>query len=177
MGRDARGDRRPGRHRARRGRDLPAAGSRSTDAIIRPGCTNDQGFRLTAWRIAEDADERWGSCFYFVRPRVRTQVELLTADWSDSQLVVRGRLSLDTDVAITLPSQLPLQVRVRLEVQQPAGADGQWAVAGVDASGQFAVQRNDFNGPDGAQLNVRRGSTEPFCSRHLARRCYRSPTM
>ncbi|WP_328524035.1 hypothetical protein [Kribbella sp. NBC_00359] len=60
------------------------------ESIIRPGCTNDQGFRLTAWRIAEDTDEQWGSCFYFIRPRVRTRTEIYKADRYESDLSIYG---------------------------------------------------------------------------------------
>lgn len=121
--------------------------------IIRPGCTNDQGFRLTAWRVADDADEQWGSCFYFVRPRVRTRVEIQKVDWYESDLSIHGRLSLDTDQAVDLADQLPLRVRVRLEVDDP-DVPGVWATAGVQPGGSFAVSRKDFFGPAGRRLRV-----------------------
>jgi hypothetical protein len=118
--------------------------------IIRPGLTNDQGFRLTAWRSAQDADEQWGSCFYFVRPRVRTRVEILGADWHEQNLSIRGQLSLDTDQPVVLAGQLPLQVRIRLETDgSPA-----WVVAGVQPSGIFTLRRHDFAGPTGARLRI-----------------------
>lgn len=121
--------------------------------IIRPGCTNDQGFRLTAWRIAQDADEQWGSCFYFVRPRVRTRIEIQNANWQDSNLSVYGRLSLDTDQQVDLTYQLPLRVRVRLEVDDP-NVPGEWASAAVQPGGSFSIIRNDLSGPDGQKLRV-----------------------
>jgi hypothetical protein len=118
--------------------------------IIRPGCTNDQGFRLTAWRRAEDADEQWGSCFYFVRPRVRTRVEILGADWYEQNLSIRGQLSLDTDQPVVLADHLPLQVRIRLETDGVLA----WVVAGVQPSGIFTLHRDDFAGPSGATLRI-----------------------
>lgn len=121
--------------------------------IIRPGCTNDQGFRLTAWRIADDADEQWGSCFYFVRPRVRTRTEIHKADWYESDVSIYGRLSLDTDQAVDLDDQLPLRVRVRLEFDDP-DAPGVWVTTAVQPGGSFAVNRKDVYGPAGQKLRV-----------------------
>lgn len=122
--------------------------------IIRPGCANDQGFRLTAWRIADDADERWGSCFYFVRPRVRTKVAIVRASWYEKQLLVYGQLSLDTDQPVSLGDHLPLQVRVRLEHDEGAQAISRWVTAAVQPGGAFTVQRPDFSGPAGAELRI-----------------------
>ena len=121
--------------------------------IIQPGCTNDQGFRLTAWRIADDADEQWGSCFYFVRPRVRTRIEIQKTDWYESDLSIYGRLSLDTDQQVSLDDHLPLRVRLRLEVDDP-DVPGEWAAAWVQAGGSFSVSRSDFTGPAGQRLRV-----------------------
>jgi hypothetical protein len=118
--------------------------------IIRPGCTNDQGFRLTAWRSAQDADEQWGSCFYFVRPRVRTRVEVLGAAWNEQNVSIRGQLSLDTDQPVVLADQLPLQVWIGLETDGSRA----WGVAGVQPSGFFGLQRDDFAGPTGARLQI-----------------------
>lgn len=122
--------------------------------IIRPGCANDQGFRLTAWRIADDADERWGSCFYHVRPRVRTRLAIIRAAWYESRLSVYGQLGLDTDQPVQLSDQLPLQVRVRLEHDGGNGTVVQWVPASVQAGGVFTVQRQDFGGPAGAELRI-----------------------
>ena len=122
-------------------------------AIIRPGCANDQGFRLTAWRIANDADERWGSCFYFLRPRVRTTLRIIQATWYESQLMVYGVLGLDTDQPVQLADQLPLRVRIRLEVAA-AGGSSQWVVANVQPGGAFSFSSPGFSGPVPAQLRV-----------------------
>ncbi len=122
-------------------------------AIIRPGCANDQGFRLTAWRIANDADERWGSCFYFLRPRVRTTLRIVQATWYESQLMVYGVLGVDTDQPVQLAEQLPLRVRIRLEVAA-AGGSSQWVVANVQAGGAFSFSSPSFSGPVPAQLRV-----------------------
>jgi hypothetical protein len=123
-------------------------------SIIRPGCANDQGFRLTAWRIADDADERWGSCFYFVRPRVRTKVAIVRASWYEKQLLVYGQLSLDTDQPVTLAAQLPLQVRVRLEHGEGAATVARWINATVQPGGVFSIQRSDFTGEAGVELRI-----------------------
>jgi hypothetical protein len=118
--------------------------------IIQPGCTNDQGFRLTAWRVAQDADEQWGSCFYFIRPRIRTKVEILKADWYEQELSIYGRMSLDTDQDTDLADHLPLSVRVRLETD----ASREWATAAVQPGGAFMLRRKDFAGPSGARLQA-----------------------
>jgi hypothetical protein len=118
-------------------------------AIIRPGCANDQGFRLTAWRIAEDADERWGSCFYFLRPRVRTTLRIVRASWYERQLMVYGALALDTDQPVQLAAQLPLSVRIRLETVDASGSSSRWVTASVQPGGAFTFTR-----PVPAQLRV-----------------------
>jgi hypothetical protein len=123
-------------------------------SIIRPGCTNDQGFKLTAWRVANDADEPWGSCFYFVRPRVRTTLRIVRASWYETQLLVYGVLALDTDQPVELSDQLPLQVRLRLEIVDGNGAASQWVTATVQPGGAFSVARQDFKGPVPAELRV-----------------------
>jgi hypothetical protein len=125
-------------------------------SIIRPGCENDQGFRLTAWRIADDADERWGSCFYFIRPRVRTTLVIQRADWYESQLTIYGALGLATDTTVTLASQLPLRVRIRLDVRDALGktVSAAWVNVNVQPGGSFMISRKDFKGPVPAELHV-----------------------
>jgi hypothetical protein len=122
--------------------------------IIKPGCANDQGFRLTAWRTAHDADERWGSCFYFLRPRVRTTLRILQASWYETQLSVYGVLGLDTDQPVQLADHLPLSVRVRLEITHANGATARWVKASVQPGGTFMFSRPDFKGPVPADLRV-----------------------
>jgi hypothetical protein len=124
------------------------------DSKIRPGCANDQGFRLTAWRVADDADERWGSCFYFLRPRVRTKVTIVRATWYETQLSVYGLLSLDTDQPVNLGDQLPLQVRLRLEHDGASGTVAQWVKVSVQPRGVFTLNRSDYKGPVGAELRI-----------------------
>jgi len=122
--------------------------------IIRPGCANDQGFRLTAWRVADDADERWGSCFYFLRPRVRTQITILRAAWYEKQLSVYGLLTLDTDQQVLLNDHLPLRVRVRLEHEEGGSTMPQWVTVPVQPGGVITLQRHDYSGPVGADLRI-----------------------
>lgn len=121
--------------------------------IIEPGCTNDQGFQLTAWRVAHDADEPWGSCFYYVRPRVHTSIEIENAQWYWSDLKVHGRLSLMTDQPVHLDDELPARVRVRIDVDDP-NVPGKWTTAAVHPGGSFAVHLKDFSGPDNQKLRV-----------------------
>lgn len=121
--------------------------------IIQPGCQNDQGFRLTAWRIDEDADERWGSCFYFLRPRVRTTLRILQAAWYETRLSIYGQLALATDTSVQLASQLPLRVRVRLEIVDSQGNETSgWLNADVQPGGTFTISRTDWKGPEPAKL-------------------------
>jgi hypothetical protein len=122
--------------------------------IIKPGCANDQGFRLTAWRIAHDADERWGSCFYFLRPRVRTTLRISQASWYETQLSIYGVLGLDTDQPVQLAEHLPLRVRVRLEVVDASGSASRWVIANVQPGGAFMFTRPNFKGPVPADLRV-----------------------
>ena len=122
--------------------------------IIRPGCTNDQGFRLTAWRVAEDADEPWGSCFYFLRPRVRTQIDVDKVDWYEQELSVHGTLRLDTDQVVALADHLPLRVRIRLETDAAENPVRAWSVLTVQPNGTFSLHRIDFSGPPGVKLRV-----------------------
>ena len=119
--------------------------------IIRPGCANDEGFRLTAWRVANDADERWGSCFYFLRPRIRTRIEILDASWYENHLSVYGLLSLDTDQPVQLADQLPLRVRVRLDQDQGVS---RWVTLPVQPGGSFNVHQLDYSGAVGVELRI-----------------------
>lgn len=123
-------------------------------SIIRPGCTNDQGFRLTAWRVADDADERWGSCFYFLRPRIRTKVSIIRATWYEERLSLYGQLSLDTDQQVQLADQLPLRVRIRTEHGKGSSTVRQWEVVSVQPGGVFTRQRSNFSGVAGEELRL-----------------------
>lgn len=124
------------------------------ESIIRPGCSNDQGFLINAWRVADDADERWGSCFYFLRPRIRTRLRVVRASWYETELYVYGALALDTDQPVQLQSFLPLRVRVRLEYEHEGKPFSEWIVLQVQAGGAFSLQRKDFKGPAGVELRI-----------------------
>jgi hypothetical protein len=119
------------------------------EQVIRPGCDNDQGFLLTAWRVAHDADERWGSCFYWLRPRVRTRIELIRGQWYAGHYSVYGFLALDTDQNVTLSGQLPLTVRLRVEVDDGGVPEVRWHVVSVQQGGGFNLVL-DLDGPAGA---------------------------
>jgi hypothetical protein len=104
--------------------------------------------------VADDADERWGSCFYFLRPRVRTRLAIIHAQWYEKQLSVYGQLSLDTDQQVQLSDHLPLRVRVRLEHDDSNGAVAQWINVQVQPGGGFTIHRPDYGGPTGAALRI-----------------------
>ncbi len=122
--------------------------------IIRPGCTNDQGFRLTAWRIAEDADERWGSCFYFVRPRVRTKVRIVRASWYESQLSVYGVLSLDHRPERAAGGAVAAAGAIAAGDCRRQWVGKQWTTVPVQAGGAFVLTRADFKGLDPSELRI-----------------------
>lgn len=120
------------------------------EAVIRPGCDNDSGFLLTAWRRAEEADEIWGSCFYHIRPRYRTQVELLRGNWFHGRVRVYGRLIVLSDDGVDLSDDLPLAVRVRMLTDAP-GATPLWRAAPLQSDGTFIL---DTIVEDGASMVV-----------------------
>ena len=123
--------------------------------IIQPGCTNDQGFLLTAWRLTGDADEKWGSCFYFVRPRYKTRVKILHGNWTGSWLVVTGDWRLATDNTVDLSGEPPRFVRVRIEIE---GANGEghlvWRHVAVQDNGLFQLEVPDIVASDPAQATL-----------------------
>lgn len=57
---------------------------------------------------------------------------------------------------MTLASQLPLRVRVRLEVVDALGktVSAAWVHVNVQPGGSFMLSRNDFKGPVPAELRV-----------------------
>ena len=109
------------------------------DTIIKVGCDNDRGFLLTAWRLAQDADERWGSCFYFIRPRYKTGVSLERGYWSGARIGLFGRWQLLTSGTVDLSSHPPLHIRIRLTVHKAAGDDVVWRAVPVDSAGNFVL--------------------------------------
>ncbi len=108
------------------------------DAVIRPGCNNDSGFLLTAWRRSQEADEIWGSCFYHVRPRYRTNLEIVRGTWFHGRVVVHGRLLVLTDAQINLADDQPLTARIRMLVDGPGGTPI-WRVAPIQSDGSFTL--------------------------------------
>lgn len=106
------------------------------DTVIRPGCDNDSGFLLTAWRRAEEADEIWGSCFYHIRPRFRTNLELERSSWFHGRVQVHGRLHVLTDSAINLADDQPLAARIRMLTDAPE-ASPNWRVVAIQSDGSF----------------------------------------
>ncbi|MDK3074626.1 hypothetical protein QO034_16150 [Sedimentitalea sp. JM2-8] len=106
--------------------------------VIRPGCDNDSGFLLTAWRRGGEADARWGSCFYHVRPRFKTRIELLQGYWVHGRLALNGLMQPLTDTALDLTEDMPLLARIRLQIDGPGG-QVLWRAAQIAADGSFAL--------------------------------------
>lgn len=106
------------------------------DAIITPGCDNDSGFLLTAWRRGGEADENWGSCFYHVRPRYRTGIELLDHSWFHGRLSIYGRFFTMTSPPLDIGPDMPLWARVRLQVD---GDSVLWRTVQIQGDGSFVL--------------------------------------
>jgi hypothetical protein len=110
------------------------------DTIIRPGCNNDQGFLLTAWRRAQDSDEKWGSCFYFVRPRYKTQVRILRGYWKGYEVVINGEWKLVTEETVDLSGEPSRFVRVRALIEDFNGnIKTVWRNVAVQSNGLFTL--------------------------------------
>lgn len=110
------------------------------ESIIKPGCNNDSSFLLTAWRRAEDSDEKWGSCFYFIRPRYKTGVEIVQGYWVNAQLAIYGRWFLSTSDDVDITRDLPLFVRLRLEFRDSSGGSNViWRTAPVNNDRSFKL--------------------------------------
>ncbi len=108
------------------------------DAIILPGCDNDSGFLLTAWRRGGEADEKWGSCFYHVRPRFKTGLELVRGTWSKNRVKIYGRLLSLTESPLDFGEDMPLYVRIRMLLGGPGGPV-HWRTVAVQANGLFLL--------------------------------------
>jgi hypothetical protein len=123
------------------------------DHIIRPGCNNDQGFLLTAWRIQYDGDEKWGSCFYFVRPRLKTEVEITRGYWQGQRLLVIGLWRVVSEQPFDLVRNPPGIVRVRMMF---AGHEPRtlWRTATIDQNGVFQVDLGDADVMDSPYVDV-----------------------
>lgn len=106
--------------------------------VIVPGCDNDSGFLLTAWRRGGEADARWGSCFYHVRPRFRTLLELHGGYWFHDRLTVQGMLIPVSDDPIDLADDMPLVARIRTQLDGDGGPVV-WHVVQINPDGRFAL--------------------------------------
>ena len=113
--------------------------------IIRPGCDNDKGFLLTAWRRGGEADENWGSCFYYVRPRYKTGLELVRGTWYHGQVRVYGLFRALTDTPLDLNDDMPLFVRIRMLVDGPGGPV-HWRTVQVQSNGSFSLDTQGIGG-------------------------------
>ncbi len=123
--------------------------------IIRPGCDNDKPFLLTAWRIAEDADVKWGSCLYHLRPRYKTELRIDQGYWAYERLGLSGRLELVTSDPVDASGEFPLEVRIRLSFRAQAGETVVWRRAWVDANGHFSLDlRGGLAAADGHAVTV-----------------------
>ncbi len=115
------------------------------EEVIRPGCDNDQGFLLSAWRRGVEADELWGSCFYWVRPRYRTATELLRGTWLNGRVSIYGRVHVLSDQA-TIATDAPHQVRVRLYFESNGRSRTEWHTLPLAADGSFHLVSDPAKG-------------------------------
>lgn len=111
--------------------------------VIEPGCDSDSGFLLTAWRRDGESDARWGSCFYFIRPRFRTKIELQQGSWYHGRVLLSGFLQALTDTPIDLSDDMPLVARIRLLVD---GGQVIWRVAQIGSDGTFFLDVHQETG-------------------------------
>jgi hypothetical protein len=110
------------------------------NSVIKPGCNNDSSFLLTAWRRDNDSDEKWGSCFYFVRPRYKTEIIIKRGYWIDKQLNVYGIFRLSTTDNVDISADLPLYVRIRIEMIDTINKRHvEWIRLEVDSNGNFST--------------------------------------
>jgi len=106
------------------------------EALIKPGCNNDSGFLLTAWRRTNEADEIWGSSFYHIRPRYRTDLEVSQGSWFHGRVTLYGVLHLLGETSIDLADEQPLIARIRLLTDDPT-AKPIWRTVQVQNNGTF----------------------------------------
>ncbi|MDR8392221.1 hypothetical protein NC796_13795 [Aliifodinibius sp. S!AR15-10] len=109
------------------------------DSIIQPGCDNDSGFLLTIWRRAEDSDEKWGSCFYFIRPRYKTELRLGKGYWINRRIELHGQWRLSTQDNIDITGEFPLFVRIRLAIHTEGEDEIIWRTVQMDSNGNFSM--------------------------------------
>ena len=106
------------------------------NTVIRPGCNNDSGFLLTAWRRTNEADEIWGSSFYHIRPRYRTDLEMQQGSWFHDRVTLYGVLNILAETSIQLVDEQPLFARVRLLTDDPT-ATPIWRTVQIQNNGVF----------------------------------------
>jgi hypothetical protein len=111
--------------------------------VIRPGCDNDSGFLLTAWRRGGEADARWGSCFYHVRPRFKTMIELQQGSWFHGRMTLTGLMQPLTDAPLDLTEDMPLVARIRMLID---GGQVIWRAAQIAADGSFSLDITQDDG-------------------------------
>lgn len=115
------------------------------EAVVRPGCDNDQGFLLSAWRRGVEADELWGSCFYWIRPRYRTETEFFRGTWFNGRVHVYGAVRVVADEA-SIATDAPHQVRVRLHFDPDGQTRRAWFTVPVAADGTFQLATEPHKG-------------------------------
>lgn len=113
--------------------------------VIRPGCDNDSGFLLTAWRRGGEADARWGSCFYHVRPRFKTRIELLRGYWFHGRVTLSGLFVPETETQLDLNDDMPLAARIRLQMDGDGGPVV-WHTVPIAADGTFSLDVSQDKG-------------------------------
>ncbi|MEE9354980.1 MAG: hypothetical protein V3U75_05260 [Methylococcaceae bacterium] len=115
---------------------------------IQPGCDNDSGLLLTAWRRDGEADENWGSCFYHIRPRWKTGIELLRGSWFNGHISIYGFLHVFTETPIDISEDMPLMARIRLMLEDTS--DGttriEWRAVGINSDGSFHLETDPESG-------------------------------
>ena len=101
-----------------------------------PVC-NDSRFTLTAWRRDGDADEIWGSWFFYIRPRFKPRIRFVRSSWGHGRLTVYGVLGVLTDATISLADDMPIVIRARLFLD---GGRGDTVRSAVTAQGNGNFQ-------------------------------------
>lgn len=117
------------------------------EEIVRPGCDNDRGFLLSAWRRGIEADELWGSCFYWIRPRYRTRTELIRGTWINGRVHLYGIVHVVASEA-SISTDAPHEVRVRLHFNPDGQSRREWFTVPLAADGSFQLVTEPHKGED-----------------------------
>lgn len=125
------------------------------ETVSAPKCGNDRRFALTAWRRGTDADENWGSCLYYIRPRVKTTVKLLKGSWLNRNLHIEGKIEMEHQALY--PSESVL-VHTRLWLNSGTKATV-WTLGVVWVGSSFVIDRMQFGNELVAQAWVDRTDT------------------